>query len=356
MTTPNSRNQTLRSAIVVSIALVLIFLVVLLVWQDSLTLEGEARIMGISIHITATGTNRDKINEAINVAFDRMRQIDQRMSDYREDSEISKIKRAAGKAPVAVSHETFAMIQKAIEYSKQTDGAFDMTVRPLVALWRDRTEEGKSPAQIPPNNAPPSEQEILATLRLVGYDKIVLDPAGQTVWLPERGMSIDLGAIAKGYAVDEAIRVLRAHGVENSLVNAGGDLYAAGINEDGKPWTVLLRDPYEKDRSKIRVWKDLKLHLTDKAVTTSGNYERYILIGGQRFNHILDPRTGRPVKALDSVTVVAGSCLEADVLSTVITVVGVQSGLELLKQFEGASFYAIPEFQSPGFDRHLEEP
>jgi len=204
-----------------------------------------------------------------------------------------------------------------VRFGRLTDGAFDVTYAPLRSLWREA--QGR--------DAPPSQEDIRSTLRAVGYDKLVLLQRSAMFAVP--GMSVDLGGIAKGYAIDLAAQAMAEAGARSALVDIGGDMRMVGDAGDGRRWTIKVRDPREGDHP------PMLLSLADVAVATSGDYARYFVVGDERFSHIIDPRTGWPVRDVPSATVVAPDATTADALATAASVLGAQKALELVRSLPG---------------------
>lgn len=278
-------------------------------------------IMGISVEITVSQTDAPRAEDAMAAAFREVERIDLLMSHYREGSEVSQITRNAGERETRVSPETLEVIERALYFSRISEGAFDITIGPVFRLWNFR--EGKIP----------EERNLRENLRKVDYRKVKVDPAKSSVFLESRRMEIDLGAIAKGYAVDRAAAFLRKEGVGNFLVNAGGDLMVSGSKEEGLPWTIGIRHP--------RLPNELiaRLRPSHTAVATSGDYEKFFLQGGERYHHILTPSTGLPARECQSVTIMAPSAIDADALATSVFVLGPKKGFALLEQL--ANVHAI---------------
>ncbi|MBR3932580.1 MAG: FAD:protein FMN transferase [Clostridia bacterium] len=255
------------------------------------------------ITITAYG---DKAQEAMDASFAEVKRIENLLSAYIDGSDISKINKSACDAPVEVSDETINVLTKALEMSQKTDGAFDITVKPLVDLWDIKSENPKIP----------SEDAINTAKNLVGYKDVVID--GNRVSFKKQGMKIDLGGAAKGYCADKVIEVLKSYGVKNALIDLGGNIYALGKNENGDNWRIGLQDPTSARGEHFSVEE-----ISDKTAVTSGSYERYFEKDGKIYHHILNPETGRPADSgLISVTVISKNSFEADMLSTAVFVMG----------------------------------
>ncbi|MGC2423239.1 MAG: FAD:protein FMN transferase [Nitrospirota bacterium] len=249
-------------------------------------------IMGtyVTITLNESGKSQDYLTKAASDAFAQITKVDNLMSTYKPESNLSKINQAAGVAPVPADPEVIDVIEKALYVSRLTDGAFDVTVGPLVNAWKIGSKDARVP----------SPNEIKKALALVGWQNIEIDKHAGTVFIKKRGASIDLGGIGKGYASDMAVRVLKKAGIKGGIVACAGDIKLFGLRPDGTPWTVGIQHP-RKEYGALMA----KLPLTDSAVSTSGDYERYFIKGGVRYHHILDPRTGYPARGLMSVTVVS---------------------------------------------------
>ena len=264
-----------------------------------------------------TITLYDRVKPAlIDAAFDQVEDVERRMSFKRAESEVTSVNKEAGKTPVRVSPETFYVIEQALRFSRLTGGEFDITVGPLVQLWGIGTEEA----------ALPEEEAVEKLLPLVDHSKVVLNEKRRTVYLEREGMKIDLGGIAKGYAADEAVSVLTEADVRRGIIDFGGNIFVLGRKNKETPWRVGIQHPRGRRGSFLGI-----LEVTDKAVVSSGDYERFFLRDGVRYHHILDPDTGYPVRnALVSVTVVAEDSLTADALSTAVFSMGLERGLSFL--------------------------
>lgn len=252
---------------------------------------------------------------AANTAFQEISRIEKLLSKYDPDSEISRLNRSG---ELALSEDTGNVLKKAREFWRLTAGSFDVTIGPLMDLWGFTTK----------NYRLPEDTQIKKTLELVGFDKIIFNDENNVVKYIFSGAEIDLGGIAKGYAIDRAVFKLKEKGIFSCLINAGGQVYCLGDNF-GKPWRVGIKNPRKPGIVDY-------LELRDKAVSTSGDYEQYFIINGRRFSHIMDPKTGYPVdRGVVAVTVVADDSTLADALSTSIFVLGKEKGLELAKKIPG---------------------
>jgi thiamine biosynthesis lipoprotein len=272
----------------------------------------DVRLMlGTIVEINVYGEDGADLKDGVEAAFKRISEIEIIADRYTGKSEISKINRTAASSPVAVSEELFEMLTISREVSDLTSGAFDVTTASLVDLWAFDTD-GRLPGK----------DEIERALLDVGFRKVVLDEKNSTVSLDGPGIKVDLGGMAKGYAVSEALDVLEEFGIESGVINAGGDMAILG-SKTGKPWKIGVQDPRDPENLCA------VLSLEDTSVVTSGDYERFFEIGGTRYHHILDPHTGYPARKSISVTVIFGDAAWADALATAIFVLGPKEGLDL---------------------------
>lgn len=245
------------------------------------------------------------------------------LSRFLFDSEISRINESAGANTEKICNETYEVLSKAVEFSRQFSGCFDVTIEPLVTLWNRFKESLEEP----------DDQEIKQELLLVNYRDLILDPWKMTAGLNHVGQSIDLGGIGKGYAANKILEIYKKFEILSAYSNLGGNVVTLGSKPDGSPWHVGIQHPREEDRLIGLV------PAVNQAVVTSGDYQRWYTDNqGKRHHHILDPRTGHPAESgLISVSIVAEDAMEADALSTAIFVTGMDKGLELLKSFPRAN-------------------
>ena len=271
----------------------------------------------------------DGTQSLYDLIFLRLRQIDSQFSVTNTESDISRINDAAGIQAVPVSDEVFFVIQKALEYARATDGAFDPTVGALVRLWGFTTDFPHVPEQT----------EIADALLLTDYRKVMLDEKEKSVYLAQKGMALDLGGIVKGYAADQIACILREKHIDRAVIDLGGNVYVFGKKKDGSEWRVGIKNPLEPEASPFRV-----LSVTECAVVTSGTYERFFEQNGHRYHHIINPRTGWPAESdLLSVTVIDSSSLEADALSTALFVLGQESGTMLAEKLHVRTVFVRKE-------------
>lgn len=273
-------------------------------------------LMGTLWSIQLPSGNSAQSGEAASRAFREAARIESLMSEWKPDSPLSAVNAAAGRGLVRVPAELREILQRGIEYGRDSAGAFDITWLGMGNLW-----------QLDADFAPPSPEAILQARSRVDYRKLRIE--GNAAGLPEEGMAIGLGAIAKGYAVDRAASLLRESGVVDFLINAGGDVLASG-ERNGAPWNIGIRHPRGASDRLIAI-----LGVSGAAVATSGDYERFRIVDGIRYHHIIDPRTGLPARGCQSVTVVAPTSEEADALATAIFVLGPENGLALAESRQG---------------------
>ncbi|HEY6452424.1 MAG TPA: FAD:protein FMN transferase [Steroidobacteraceae bacterium] len=271
-------------------------------------------IMGTRIYVELWAGDDDKGKQrgeqAIDAVMEEMRHIDDTMSVYKPTSEVSKVNALAAQQPVKISPELFQLLTTALEYSRITEGAFDITYASVGYMYDFRARKR------------PSEAQIDAALPAVNYHHVLLDPATSTVRFSQPGVRIDLGGIAKGYSVDRGIEILRARGFTHALVNAGGDSRVIG-DRFGKPWIIGIRHPDHADQIITRI------PLTDAAFSTSGDYERYFDENGVRYHHIIDPHTGHSASKVRSATVIAPTATRTDGLSKTAFVLGPEEALRI---------------------------
>ncbi|HMK59685.1 MAG TPA: FAD:protein FMN transferase [Dissulfurispiraceae bacterium] len=268
------------------------------------------------VSITIVAINQDQANAIINDSFSELDRLAKLLNFYSETSEISEINRQAGLKPVKVSQDTLDILEKSVYVSEKTDGAFDVTIGPLVRLWDIK------------NKIIPNQTAIEAHKKIAGYKNIVIDRSSSTVYLKLRGAQIDLGGIIKGYAVDKVVDLLLRRGIRAAVVSVGGEVRTLGKKPDGNPWVVGVQNPRQTGPDDEVI---ATINLSDKALSTSGDYIRYFEKNGVRYHHLLDPKTGYPSAQCGSATVVASDNTTADAFAKLF-VLGPARGVAIAKQ------------------------
>lgn len=264
----------------------------------------------------------------IDAAVAEITRIEKLLTTFRDDSLANEINRNAGIRPVHVDEEVFDLVKRSVRISALTQGAFDITYGSVDRrLWNFDLSMTELP-----------DPEIAKqSVRLINYRNIILDDAQKTVFLKEKGMRIGFGGIGKGYAADKAKSLLRSLGCSSGIVNAAGDLVTWGTQEGGRPWTIGIADPDQAH------FPFSSLDISDMAVATSGNYEKFVTIGGKKYSHTIDPLTGMPVTGIKSVTIICPSAELADAMATPVMVMGVKVGLNLINQMKQIACVIIDE-------------
>lgn len=285
-------------------------------------ISDNAFLLGTVVSVTIQQRGIDE--SVIPPVFARTEEIQNRMSSNAEaydTTEILEVNRAAGEHGVTVSEDTFLVMQEALSFAELTNGTFDPTVHPLILLWGIGTERA----------GVPSSAQLDAALELLNWREVELEEDQRRVFLPRQGMSLDVGGIAKGYATDEAARILREQGVEHAILDFGGDIATIGGRPDGTPWRIGIQHP-SGDRGRFLG----VLESRDESVLSSGAYERYFMENGVRYHHIFDPATGFPSDSgLTSVTVVGPKAMYTDALSTAFFVMGLEASVAILADLPG---------------------
>ncbi|HEX6999759.1 MAG TPA: FAD:protein FMN transferase [Gammaproteobacteria bacterium] len=278
---------------------------------------GEAiDLMGTRVSVELWHEDETEARSLVARVLDEYRRIDRDMSTYKPDSEISQLNASAAAAPFPVSQELFDLVRRSLELSAASGGAFDITYESVGYLYDFRAHRH------------PTEAQVVAALPAIDYRHLVLDEAARTIAFDTPGVRINLGGIAKGYAVERGAAILREAGVEHAVLNAGGDTRVLG-DRLGRPWIIGIRHPRLDGEYVTR------LPLVDEAVSTSGDYERYFEEDGKRYHHIINPDTGEPTEGVLSVTVIGPDATITDGLSTTLFVLGRERGLEVIEKFPG---------------------
>lgn len=295
--------------------------------QPAQRYEFEQIRMGTSVKITLYASDDATAKQAADAAFARFKELDRALSDYDPDSELMRLcaQSGSGKA-IKVSNDLNIVLEHALQLSAKTEGAFDVTVGPLVKLWRKARR----------NKELPSAVDLQTARERVGYGLVKLDPQKSTVDLKRSGMRLDLGGIAKGYAGDEALKALRQHGVGSALIDAGGDIVVGDPPPGTTGWRIGIAPLEKRDAPPSRF-----VTLKNCGVATSGDAWQFVEIDGKRYSHIIDPKTGYGLTERSSVTVIAPDGISADALASAVSVLGVERGLKLIEEIDGASTLII---------------
>ena len=284
--------------------------------------------MGNRFDISIFSENANVANDWMNAAINEIRRIEQLLTTYSDTSQTNLINRNAGIAPVKVDKEMLDLIKRSLKISALTQGAFDITYGSIdTRLWNFDTNMTSLPD-------PAIARKMV---RLINYRNVVVNENDQTVFLKEKGMRIGFGGIGKGYAAEKARTLLKSLGVESGIVNAAGDLTAWGYQENGRPWTIGIADPASAHSAFSYI------EITNMSVATSGNYEKYVVIGGKRYSHTINPRTGLPVHGIKSVTIISPNAEIADAMATPVMIMGVKVGIDLVNQVRGLACIIIDD-------------
>lgn len=277
------------------------------------------KLMGNRFEISVVADDKEWAEEKIDQAIIEIKRIEKLLTTFSDDSQTNEINRNAGIQPVKVDEEVFNLIGRALNISALTQGAFDITYGSIdKSLWNFDVNMKQLP----------DRKTAQESVRLINYRNVELDSSAQTVFLKEAGMRIGFGGIGKGYAAGCAKTLLKEQGVASGIVNAAGDLITWGTQPEGKPWTIAIADPDQK------VQPFSTLNISDVAIATSGNYEKYALINGKKYSHTIDPKTGLPVSGIKSVSIICPSAELADAMATPVMVMGVKVGLDLINQLQ----------------------
>ncbi|MGE0116152.1 MAG: FAD:protein FMN transferase [Steroidobacteraceae bacterium] len=294
-------------------------------------------IMGTRMVVEVWTDTAAQGNQAIDAVLDEMRRLDEAMSTYKPTSEVSRVNAEAAQHPVKITRELFDLLTQALEFSRITQGAFDITYASVGFMYDFRQHER------------PTEQQIASALPAVNYRHLLLDAKQQTIRFSQPGVRIDLGGIAKGYAVDRGIALLQARGITHALVTAGGDSRIIG-DRFGKPWIIGIRHP--DDASKIIA----KIPLVDTALSTSGDYERYFDENGTRYHHIIDPRTGKSASKVRSATIIAATATRTDGLSKTAFVLGPEEAMKIYNQLDDVDAILVGPDGKVWYSKGLDAP
>lgn len=285
------------------------------------------KLMGSRFEITAIHENPQVAWNAINAGIAEISRIEKLISSWDPNSQTSEVISQAGIQPVCVDKELFDLISRALQVSKITDGAFDISYASMDKIWKF---DGSMTEM-------PSAEVVAQAASKIDYHNVIMNASDQTVFLKQKGMKIGFGAIGKGYAAQKAKEVMSGMSIKNGVVNASGDLVAWGKNEKGDPFQVGIADPLNKEQ--VLSW----LNVENTSVVTSGDYERFVMFENIRYAHIIDPRTGYPTTGIKSVTIITANPELADALSTSVFVLGVEKGIAFINQLPGVECLIITD-------------
>ena len=279
----------------------------------------QEKLMGNSFEITVVGEEESRAHDKIALAVEEIRRIEKLLTTFDDNSQTNQINSAAGMNAVKVDREVFDLVKRSLKISAVTDGAFDISYGSVdKSLWNFDRNMTELPDETIAENA----------VRLINYRNIILNEFECSIMLKEKGMRIGFGGIGKGYAAERAKNLLKREGVESGIVNASGDLTAWGCQANGKPWTIGIADP-DHAGSPFSY-----MNISDLAVATSGNYEKFVLIHGKKYSHTINPKTGLPVTGIKSVTIIAPDAEIADAMATPVTIMGIRAGLDMIDQIK----------------------
>jgi thiamine biosynthesis lipoprotein len=312
--------------------------------------SGYHLVMGTFARIVVVARDAETGARCVEAGLAEIRKVDELMSDYKEDSEITRINKRAAQRAVQVSETTYDILQKSLEFSELTDGAFDITVGPLVDLFHKTQEE----------HLAPTPEQIAQAKEKVGFEKLIMDDKTKSIRFAVDGMRLDLGGIAKGYGVDKAIEAARRDGAIGAMVDIGGDVRCFGKPPEGRDhWRIGLQDPNSAVEGVSGGGLVLTLKVKNAAVATSGDYQQFVMIEGRRYSHIMNRTTGTSVEGLSSVTIIAENATDADALATSVSVMGPEKGVALIEKLPNTEAILMTSerepkiIKTPGADQYI---
>ncbi|GAB3987824.1 FAD:protein FMN transferase [Spirosoma daeguense] len=317
-----------------------LFLLILLSFESEAQIvrKRTVKLMGSRFDITIVASDSLTAERNIDTVIAEVTRIENLISDWRAETQISLVNKNAGIAPVRVDAEVFALTERALHFSKITNGAFDISFAAMDRIWKFDGSMAKMP----------SPEAIRKSVEKVGYQNIKLDKVKSTIFLKRKGMKIGFGALGEGYAADRCREMMLSRGIKAGIVNGSGDMSTWGKQPDGKPWTIGITNPLHRDTIFAIV------PLRQPAVVTSGSYEKFVMFNGKRYAHIINPKTGYPATGVSSVTVFGPSAEKANGFSTSIMVLGKENGLNLLKKYPDYQYILITDdgyiLSSPDLD------
>ena len=306
--------------------------------NDKKVYNRALKLMGNRFELGVVARDESWANKVMDAGAAEISRIEKLLTTFNEESKTSLINRNAGIAPVTVSEETFGIIERSIRISNLTQGAFDISYGSVdKSLWNfDATMKSL-----------PDKSRAKKMVRLINYRNIILNKEKTTVFLKEKGMRIGFGGIGKGYAAERAKLLMMSMGAEGGIVNASGDLTTWGLQPNGNPWTIGVINP--NMAGQIFSYMDV----SNMALATSGNYEKYVMIGGKRYSHTIDPRTGLPVSGIKSVTIITANAEIADAMTTPVMIMGKEAGLDMINQIKGMEAILVDDFDQVYASRNI---
>lgn len=299
-------------------------------------------LMGTIVEISVAAKDERTADEAITAAFNEIHRLENIMSTYKPESDISKVNTAAGLHPVKVHKDLILAVKKSLEFADISGGAFNIAIGPAIDLWN-----------ITESEVIPSPAELAAIKPLIDYNNVVVNEKEGTIFLRKKGMRINLGGIGKGFAADYAYNVLKTYGIRSGIIAIAGDLRAIGKKPDGDKWTIGITHPRKKAREENSTIA--KVHLTNMSISTSGDYERFFIKNGIRYHHILSPETLYPSRGFQSVSVLAKDSTTSDALSTAIFAMGPDAGMKIIEKLEGVEAVIVRDDGSIWMSSGLKE-
>ncbi len=318
--------------------LLLIILIPILTTAQLQSQKKVLLLMGSRFELTAIAEDPKLANRGIEEAINEITRIEKLISSWDPKSQTSQINRMAGIEPVKVDKELFELIKRAKKISGLTNGAFDISYASMDKIWKFDGTVTKLP----------TEEEVKASVSKIDYQDIIMNEEDETVFLKNKGMKIGFGAIGKGYSANRGRKIMLDLGIKSGIVNAGGDLITWGKEADGQDWSIGIADP--KNKTHVLAW----LTVGEMSVVTSGNYEKFIDINGQRYSHIIDPITGYPVRGLKSVTIICPDAELADALATSTFILGKNKGLSLINQLKGVEAILVDDDDNISTSKNLQ--
>lgn len=274
--------------------------------------------MGTAIKVTLYDGGSEKILDKV---FDKIVELENLVSINKSNTEIDNLNKNSGIKAVKLSEDSFNIVKKGLEYSKLSNGDYDITIGPLVKLWSIGLPEAKVP----------TKKEISQAIKSIDYSNVYIDENNREVFLKEKGMMLDLGSIAKGYAADEIAKILKEEGVNSAIIDLGGNIYALGYKKENNKWKIGIQDPFTDRGNAIGT-----VTVANKSVVTSGIYERYIEKDGKKYHHILNPKTGYPYETnIAGVSIISDKSIDGDALSTLVFTKGIDKGIEFVNKIDG---------------------